>query len=90
MLPSYSQSRMYSLFFIFYLIIGLFLLLKLLLAIIYSNYQSKTNEGIESFMEERSLFVEKMFFSRDIGNKEYLTKDEAKALFVDIHTLVLN
>ena len=38
MLPSYSQSRHFAIFFLVYLIIGLFLFMNLLLAIFYSNY----------------------------------------------------
>ena len=38
MLPSYGENRAFALFFIFYLTIGLFLLMNLLLAIFYSSY----------------------------------------------------
>lgn len=38
MLPAYAQKRRYSVFFIVYLVIGLFMLMNLLLAIFYSNY----------------------------------------------------
>ena len=38
MLPSYSQERRNAIFFILFLIIGLFLLMNLLLAIFYSAY----------------------------------------------------
>jgi len=38
MLPAYSQKRRYATFFIFYLVMGLFMFMNLLLAIFYSNY----------------------------------------------------
>jgi len=38
MLPAYGKNRLDCLFFIFYLVVGLFLLMNLLLAIFYSNY----------------------------------------------------
>ena len=39
MLPSYNRSRLAALYFIIYLVVGLFLLMNLLLAIFYSSYQ---------------------------------------------------
>lgn len=38
MLPAYGQQRRYSVFFIVYLMIGLFMLMNLLLAIFYAHY----------------------------------------------------
>jgi hypothetical protein len=40
MLPAYQQNRNYFLFFGSYLILGMFIILNLLLAIIYSNFKS--------------------------------------------------
>lgn len=41
MLPAYQMSRMYFIFFGTYLILGLFLIMNLLLAIIYSNFKAR-------------------------------------------------
>ncbi len=41
MLPAYEQSRLNSLFFIVFLVVGLFLLMNMLLAIFYSNYKKR-------------------------------------------------
>lgn len=49
MLPSYGQSRAFCLFFITYLILGLFLFMNLLLAIFYSNYQERADASIDNF-----------------------------------------
>ena len=38
MLPSYGQHRHYAVFFVVYLVVGLFMFMNLLLAIFYSNY----------------------------------------------------
>jgi two pore calcium channel protein 1 len=45
MLPAYRRNRATALFFISYEILVLFLFLRLLLAIFYSNYQQKTEES---------------------------------------------
>jgi len=39
MLPAYQISRLNALFFIIYLLLGLFLMMNLLLAIFYSNFK---------------------------------------------------
>lgn len=41
MLPAYQMSRMYFIFFGTYLLLGLFLIMNLLLAIIYSNFKAR-------------------------------------------------
>lgn len=41
MLPGYGVNRLVSFFFIFYLVMGLFILMNLLLAVIYTKYQDR-------------------------------------------------
>ena len=49
MLPSYGQERRYAIFFITFLVIGVFIFLKLLLAIFYSAYQERVDASIDEF-----------------------------------------
>ena len=49
MLPSYGQDRRNSIFFITFLVIGVFILLTLLVAIVYSAYQERVDASIERF-----------------------------------------
>jgi hypothetical protein len=65
MLPAYRRNRITAIFFIVYEILILFLFLKLLLAIFYSNYQQKVEETIDEFDEERTNFVEVLYDSLD-------------------------
>lgn len=48
MLPAYNMSRVYGLFFIIYLIFGLFLMMNLLLAIFYSNFKQRFEENLDA------------------------------------------
>ena len=41
MLPSYNSHRVYALFFLGYLIIGLYFLQNILLAIVFDNYKKR-------------------------------------------------
>ena len=61
MLPSYNTSRAYCIFFILFLVIGLFLLMNLLLAIFYSSYQNKTELAIDRFATKRSKYIFDLF-----------------------------
>jgi len=40
MMPAYAESRWYCIFFILYLLLGLFFLFNLVLAVFYNNYSS--------------------------------------------------
>ena len=58
MLPAYQMSRWYFFFFAAYLIFGLFLLMNLLLALIYSNYMARSKEKVEKKDVIRAEFFE--------------------------------
>ena len=53
MLPAYQRKRVYCLFFVIYLLLGMFIILNLMLAIIYSNFKSLFEKQIEDMQETR-------------------------------------
>lgn len=87
MLPAYQKNHTNVLFFVIYLIIGLFLIMNLVLAIFYSNFKNRFHEHIESNEERRSAYLYKLFKSF-AGDKDYLTKDESFLFFCEIHNLI--
>jgi len=87
MLPAYQVSRLNCIFFISFLIFGLFLLMNLLLAIFYSNYQLRFQQQINSFVEERNNYLIEKFTELDKNGKGYLSKDECYLIFQDIRSL---
>jgi hypothetical protein len=90
MLPSYNEKRIYSVYFVTYLIIGLFLLSNLLLAVFYSSYQDKTDNAIDKNTKSRSEFVGKLVVQLDEDKKGHLSKDECRELILQVHQLVEN
>ena len=60
MLPSYQIFRLNCLYFIIYLVVGLFLLMNLLLAIFYSNFKHRF-EDAEELTEDQSHFLYEEF-----------------------------
>ena len=81
MLPAYRESRPACIFFIVYLIFGLFLFMNLLLAIFYSNYKMRYEKAIDSFVDVRTTYLENQFNELDEGGKGYLNKEEALEMF---------
>lgn len=80
MLPAYQTHKAYWLFFILYLIIGLFFMLNLILAIYYSNYKNRVEESINSFISHREEHLMTKFKEYDLQNKGYLTSEQCKNL----------
>lgn len=54
MLPAYEYSRILAVFFVIYLLFGVFLLMNLLLALFYSNYKDRLSAQMKEFHHERN------------------------------------
>jgi Ion transport protein len=65
MLPAYEYSRLTSLFFVIYLMIGVFLIMNLLMALFYSNYMERLTNQMKAFHEERDKYLEEKFDELD-------------------------
>eukprot|EP00347_Sterkiella_histriomuscorum_P013051 403366203 len=87
MLPAYEQSRIYCLFFISYLLIGLFLILNLLMAVFYNNYQRRQQSALVKFVNQRNQYLDKKFDELDKERKGFLNKQETYEMFKQIHML---
>lgn len=80
MLPSYGVNRMCAMFFLIYLIIGLFLLFNLVLAIVYSAYQHRTEMIMDDKAMDRTFFFKNLFDRLDLESKGYLNPQEVREL----------
>lgn len=89
MLPSYAQGRHFALFYVTYLIVGLFLLMNLLLAIFYSNYQERVDASIDGFKNNRNTFLVTLFRKYDLKKKEEIDKDGVFSITKEIHSLII-
>ena len=61
MLPAYQSSRFNFFFFFCYLVIGLFLIMNLLLAIIYSTYKQHYEQSLDDVEDVRAEFLYNKF-----------------------------
>ena len=89
MLPAYQINRFDAIFFIIYLIIGLFLCMNLLLAIFYSNFKQRFEETLGKGEQERSEYLYNKFKEFG-GNEEYLDQMQTYKMFMMIHGLATN
>lgn len=61
MLPAYNDKRIYSLYFVFFLIIGLFFLMNVLLAVVYENYKKRIETKAELKTNKRVGYISTIF-----------------------------
>lgn len=81
MLPAYNENYFYSLFFVVYLCFGLYFLLNLLLAKVFSNYRKRLEQKVTSKTEYRIALLEQFYDRFDLENKGFLTLKETKKFF---------
>lgn len=84
MLPSYERSYYYSAFFIIYLAFGLYFLLNILLANVFSMYKKRLEDKQERRSEMRKDNLRQFFDKYDTDKKGYLHLKEAKKFFADV------
>ena len=88
MMPAYQMSRMNFLFFGTFLLLGMFTIMNLMLAIIYSNFKNYFELAIEDMEEIRSnYFAEK--FKLYSGGEDYLDEIQMYKTFILINALTL-
>jgi two pore calcium channel protein len=81
MLPAYNDKRIYSLYFVVFLIIGLFFLMNVLLAMVYENYKKRIEKKAELKTNKRVGYISTIFQMFDKNQKEFLDLGEAKRFF---------
>ena len=78
MLPAYDKNYWYMLYFISYLIIGLYFMLSFLLANVFIKFKERLErQNDEKYTETRALLI-KLFNRFDADSKGYLSYGEAK------------
>lgn len=87
MLPAYQVNRLNAIFFVIFLVLGLFLMMNLLLAIFYSNFKNRFEGDIGKFEDVRNEYLLEKF-NEFGGTKGYLITVETFRYFLMIHCLV--
>lgn len=79
MLPALHGNTINFLFFFSYLTLGLYFMLNVLLATIFSGYKNKLAERALEIADKRLVYLEKYFNEIDKGNKGYLINGNGEA-----------
>jgi two pore calcium channel protein len=78
MLPAYNSARSNSIFFLVFLVFGLYFLLNVLLAIVFDNYKKRIEDTVLEKQNERHKYIEMYYRCYDQEEKGYLTINESK------------
>lgn len=81
MLMAYNTNTWYTIYFVAFVMFGVFFLMNVLLAVIFDNYKRRVEWTSQNRGKERVQYINQFFDKYDEGNKGWLTVYEAKAFF---------
>ena len=81
MLPNYQSNPLSCLFFIGFLVLGLYFLLNVMLAVVFENYKNRIKQVTENKTEKRLEYIKKQYAHYDEDEKGFLTITQAKKFF---------
>ena len=80
MLPAYQRNRAAVVYFVIYLVLGLYFFMNLLLAIFYNNYKQRVVNTMSKFVDSRQEFLRGVFCQIDVQKKGYLTETQCRQM----------
>lgn len=90
MLPAYEEHRYYCIFFILYIIGGLFFLTNLVIAIFYSNYKTQLEKVADTYYRLSTSFIELAYESIDRSSVGYISSQSLAMVLQSIEYHKLN
>ncbi|KAL9158963.1 hypothetical protein ABFS82_08G103400 [Erythranthe guttata] len=83
-IPAYKASRWYSLFFVLYVLLGVYFVTNLILAVVYDSFKSELVKQVAAKDNQRTRVLKKAFnlLDNDLG---YLNKDQCILLFEELN-----
>ena len=81
MLPAYAKNYWYMVYFVAYLIIGLYFMMSFLLANVFIKFKTRLEQKAEELHTETEDLLIELFDRYDKGGKGYLAYDEGKEFF---------
>ncbi|CAK0882252.1 unnamed protein product, partial [Prorocentrum cordatum] len=79
-IPGYTASRAYGIFFVVYLVVGLFLLLQMVIAVVYNSYIRQREADLKLQAERREQLLGRAFGILDRGARGWLGSGDLDAL----------
>ena len=81
MLQSYKDNYWYILYFISFLVVGLYFLMNFLLANVFNKFKDRLERNAEEIMKKTELLLIELFDRFDYSSKGYLNWKESKEFF---------
>lgn len=89
MLPAYSKNYWYCMYFVSYLIIGLYFMMSFLLANVFLKFKDRLEKQADSIHSETETLLIELFDRFDKDDKGFLSYFEAKQFFATLLNLEL-
>ncbi|XP_040379663.1 two pore calcium channel protein 1 [Oryza brachyantha] len=83
--PAYKSSRWYSLFFVVYVLLGVYFLTNLILAVIYDSFKEQLAKQVSQADFIRKSILEKAFGLIDVNGQGYLNKEQCLSLLDELN-----
>ncbi|KAK6141121.1 hypothetical protein DH2020_025141 [Rehmannia glutinosa] len=84
-IPAYKASRWYCLFFVLYVLLGVYFVTNLILAVVYDSFKSELVKQVAEKDRNRTRILKKAFNLIDNNNLGYLNKDQCIRLFEELN-----
>ena len=87
MMPAYDTKSIYSLYFIIYLMFGLFILMNILLANVYLKFMSRFENLAQNYSEKRISMVKSLLERYSTEGSDFLARKQAEEFFIYVFDL---
>ncbi|KAL6330572.1 hypothetical protein AAG906_040503 [Vitis piasezkii] len=84
-IPAYKVSRWYCLFFVLYILLGVYFMTNLILAVIYDSFKNQLAKQVAEMDRMRRRMLEKAFNLIDKSNLGFLKKEQCIHLFEELN-----
>lgn len=84
-IPAYKASRWYCLFFILYVLLGVYFVTNLILAVVYDSFKGQLAKQVGEKDRMRTRILKKAFNLIDENNHGFLNKDQCIRLFEELN-----
>ncbi|KAJ9686327.1 hypothetical protein PVL29_015294 [Vitis rotundifolia] len=84
-IPAYKVSRWYCLFFVLYMLLGVYFMTNLILAVIYDSFKNQLAKQVAEMDRMRRSILEKAFNLIDKSNLGFLNKEQCIHLFEELN-----
>ncbi|GAB4859586.1 mitochondrial thiamine pyrophosphate transporter [Ancistrocladus abbreviatus] len=84
-IPAYKDSRWYCLFFVLYVLLGVYFVTNLILAVVYDSFKSQLAKEVFEMDQMRTSILAKAFNLIDRHNRGCLDKEQCIRLFEELN-----